>query len=676
MFDSLLIANRGEIACRIIKTARRMGLRCVAVYSEADKTARHVELADEAYLIGPAPAAESYLCAERVLDVARRAGVAAIHPGYGFLSENADFAEACAAAGLLFVGPPPAAIRAMGEKDAAKALVSASAVPVVPGYYGEDQSMATLEKEAAGIGYPLLIKAVAGGGGKGMRRVDRAEDFRAALDGARREARAAFGNDRVLLEKYIAKARHIECQIFCDTHGRAVHLFERDCSVQRRHQKVIEEAPAPGLGESLRRKMGAAAIRAARGIEYVGAGTVEFLVDVSAGLQDDAFYFMEMNTRLQVEHPVTEMVTGCDLVEWQLRIAAGEPLPCTQEEISLSGHAVEARLYAEDPENGFLPSTGRLGHVRFPDEGTGLRVETGVRTGDEITIHYDPMIAKVIAWSPTRDGALARLRQGLAAVQIAGVRHNVPFLKQVLAHADFIAGRIDTHFIDTRLAGRPALSTEDNRNALWLAALLFVLDQKRRAELSRPAGDPVSPWFGHHGWRLHGLGTQTLVLCGETSEQAVDVTYLRDGRLGLSCGGRAVTASGALEEGRQWTAQIESVPLRGAVVFHDNRLDLMWQGATWSYSLRKAGYEEEEEQQAGDRVLAPMPGKIITLLVAEGEEVSAGTPLLVMEAMKMEHTLKAPCDGRVDAIDRAVGDQVAEGDRLVQLTAADEADEA
>jgi 3-methylcrotonyl-CoA carboxylase alpha subunit len=449
VFESVLIANRGEIACRIIRTARRLGLRTVVVYSEADAGALFTAMADEAHLIGPPPARDSYLHAERILDVAERVRAASIHPGYGFLAERAEFAEACAARGIVFVGPPPGAMRAMGLKDRAKALVAAAGVPVVPGYHGERQDAAFLREQAAEIGYPVLVKAVAGGGGKGMRRVEAAADFDAALASARREAESAFGDGRVLVEKYIGSPRHIEMQVFADTHGTVLHLFERDCSLQRRHQKVIEEAPAPGMNAAMREAMGRAAVEAARAVGYVGAGTVEFIADAREGLKPDRFYFMEMNTRLQVEHPVTEAVTGLDLVEWQFRVAAGEPMPVRQEDIRLDGHAVEARLYAEDPERGFLPSTGTLHALRLPD-GEGIRIDSGVRAGDAVTPYYDPMIAKVIGWGENRDAAIDRVRAALAETQIEGLVTNRDFLIAVMDDEAFRAGRVWTGFVDER----------------------------------------------------------------------------------------------------------------------------------------------------------------------------------------------------------------------------------
>ena len=489
MFETVLIANRGEIARRVIRSVRRLGLRCVAVYSEADRGAAHVTEADAAYCIGPPPAAESYLRGEVILAAARAAGAEAIHPGYGFLSENAAFAEACAAAGIVFIGPPPAAIRAMGSKSAAKALMQEAGVPLVPGYHGAEQSADHLVAEAHKIGYPLMVKASAGGGGKGMRVVGEPGDFLAGLEAARREAKASFGDDHVLLERYLPAPRHIEMQVFRDDHGNAVHLFERDCSSQRRHQKVIEEAPAPGLGDDLREAMGEAALRAAETIDYRGAGTVEFLVD------GEDFYFMEMNTRLQVEHPVTEMITGFDLVEWQLRVAAGEALPVTQEEVTATGHAIEARLYAEDPAAGFLPSTGQLLHLSFPEGEEGLRFDSGVRPGDSVSVFYDPMIAKVIAWGPDRVVALSRLQRALARSEVAGVVTNVGFLQAVLSHTRFAAGVVDTAFIDQQRATLVAAEEDVPESVLAAAALAEIdwrrEDARRQSISASGAGDSV-----------------------------------------------------------------------------------------------------------------------------------------------------------------------------------------
>ena len=487
MFSKILIANRGEIACRVIKTARRLGIRTVAVYSDADANARHVDLADEAYPIGPAPARESYLVVEKILDAARRSGAQAIHPGYGFLSENAGFAEACAAAGITFIGPPPGAIRAMGSKSAAKSLMEQSGVPLVPGYHGADQDPKLLTAAAERIGYPVLIKASAGGGGKGMRVVERPEDLDAAIASAKREAAASFGDDQVLIEKYLGRPRHIEIQVFADTQGNTVSLFERDCSIQRRHQKVVEEAPAPGLDPERRRSMGEAACAAARAIGYVGAGTVEFIAE------GDAFYFMEMNTRLQVEHPVTEAITGQDLVEWQLRVASGEPLPLSQDQLTITGHAIEVRVYAEDPNRDFLPSIGTLAHLKAPAEGAHVRVDTGVRAGDTISIHYDPMIAKLIVWDRDRASAAQRLSEALAEYEVVGVTTNLAFLKTLADHPAFRAAELDTGFIGRHGGDLFPAAGPASRLVLAAAALRLLID-RRQAVLATAAlsADPHS----------------------------------------------------------------------------------------------------------------------------------------------------------------------------------------
>ncbi len=657
MFSSLIIANRGEIACRIMRAARGLGVRTIAVYSEADKHAAHVRLSDEAYLIGPAPAARSYLCGDKILDVAKKSGAEAIHPGYGFLAENADFADACAAMGVVFVGPSANAVRAMGVKDTAKAYAEAASVPVVPGYFGDDQKPETLQAHADSIGYPILIKAVAGGGGKGMRRVDGEHEFLGALEAAKRESSSAFGDDRVMLEKYIVAARHIEVQVFCDAKGQGVHLFERDCSLQRRHQKVIEEAPAPGMDQSLRAAMCAAALRIAKAVDYVGVGTVEFLVDASKGLKQDAYYFMEMNTRLQVEHPVSEMITGLDLVQWQLRVAAGESLPLAQEEIVINGHAIEARLYAEDPENQFLPSTGRLEHLLFPEENKFLRVETGVAQGDEVAVHYDPMIAKLVAWGPSRSGALDRLVQALERVQIAGLRHNAGFLERALSHADFKTGHVSTHFIDAHLEELVGFDAAQDQTVKMLAALYLILAR-------RAGGDHVSPWDAISGWRLFDRGTERFEL---DDGAVVVIQYLRDGDFEMTGEDWKSSVSGVLFPDGHLETVIDGVCHKAAVLHRGNRLDVMWRGATRTLNLRDPLAVGVSSSQSGNQVVAPMPGKITSLFVGQGDKVTHGAPLLVMEAMKMEHTLKAPCDGSVSQLVFRIGDQVSEGDVLARL---------
>jgi acetyl/propionyl-CoA carboxylase alpha subunit len=601
-----------------------MGIKTVAVYSDADAGAAHVAMADVAVPVGPAPARESYLRADAILAAAKAAGAEAIHPGYGFLSENAEFAEGCAAAGIVFVGPPPDAIRAMGLKDRAKALMAKAGVAVVPGYLGEDQAPEHLAREADQIGYPVLIKAVAGGGGKGMRRVDAAGEFAASLEGAKREARASFGDDRVLIEKYVTRPRHIEMQVFADCHGNAVHLFERDCSLQRRHQKVIEEAPAPGMPAAMRARMGEAAVKAAKAVGYVGAGTVEFIVDASEGLKADRFWFMEMNTRLQVEHPVTEAITGFDLVEWQLRVAAGEKLPAAQAGIHAKGHAVEARLYAEDPDKGFLPSTGRLERLHLPE---GVRVDTGVREGDVVTPFYDPMIAKVIAWDETREGAIARLADALATAQIAGVHTNNAFLIRALRHPQFVAGEIDTGFIARHEADLiPHAPVPD-----------FALQAAARQVLSEFARGNGDPWSRQDGFRLAGHASQAAEF--------------------LAGGKRVAVPFGAAGTART---------LRLA----NGDIAVMEAGETFVVRPYDPFAAAEAAGSPRDRISAPMPGKVAQLLVARGDAVKKGQPLAVLEAMKMEHTLAAPADARVAEVAVSQGDQVNEGAIILRFETA------
>ncbi len=666
MFEKILIANRGEIACRVIRTARRLGVATVAVYSEADSGALHVAEADEAVLIGPAPATESYLRIEAVIDAAKKTGAQAIHPGYGFLSENAEFAEACAAADMVFIGPPAAAIQEMGEKAAAKARMEAANVPVVPGYHGDDQDDALLQSEADKIGYPVLIKAVAGGGGKGMRRVDDGEIFAKELAGARREAANAFGDDKVLLEKYLLRPRHIEVQVFADKHGNAVHLFERDCSVQRRHQKVLEEAPAPGMSAEMRRAMGEAAVAAAKAIDYVGAGTVEFIADVSDGLRQDRFYFMEMNTRLQVEHPVTEMVTGQDLVEWQLRVAAGGKLPLGQEELSITGHAVEARIYAENPAKKFFPSTGVLKRLRVPAEGAHLRVDSGVREGDEVTIFYDPMIAKLIAWDRDRDAALRRLRQGLAAYQIAGVMNNVDFLNAVAGHPAFVAGDLETGFIENHAADLLPDTGASSDRVLALATL-DVLVRRRQSAASQAVSseDRYSPWFSTNGWRLNGRGYDLVHLEDQGSEIEIRVDFAGDDlyRLGLPNGEMAVR--GELDEDGSLSADLDGVRVNAAVVHDGDQIVIFADGGSHRLKRSDPMNLSDIDQDVLSDVTAPLPGKILEVSANNGDAVKKGAPLMILEAMKMEHTITAPAAGKIKEICCGAGDQVDEGAVLV-----------
>ncbi|HEY6579474.1 MAG TPA: biotin carboxylase N-terminal domain-containing protein [Rhizomicrobium sp.] len=646
MFRKLLIANRGEIAVRVMRTARRMGIASVAVYSDADADAAHVAMADEALRIGPAPARESYLDIAAVISAAKTSGADAVHPGYGFLSENADFAEACAAAGIVFVGPPPGAIRAMGLKDRAKALMTKAGVAVVPGYQGDDQAPGRLAAEALRLGFPVLIKAVAGGGGKGMRRVDSAGEFEPALEGAKREARSAFGDERVLIEKYVTRPRHIEMQIFADSRGNALHLFERDCSLQRRHQKVIEEATAPGLGEAMRAQMGAAAVKAAKAVGYVGAGTVEFIADASEGLRADRFWFMEMNTRLQVEHPVTEMITGLDLVEWQLRVAAGAALPLTQNELRAKGHAIEARLYAENPRKGFLPSIGALECLRLPAESGGVRVDTGVRQGDSVTMYYDPMIAKVAAWDETREGAARKLAQALSETEIAGVHTNAGFIVRALRHPEFLAGDVDTGFIDRH---RDELILSQPSPAVYASAALFAIGERKRAMRS------IDPWSAQDGFRLAGEARETIDFASDTGRATVLVTHHRGRGLTLELDGTTIHA----------TAHADALRLASGDIA------VMEQGESWTLALSDPFGDADSAAAVSDRIVAPMPGKIVRVLARPGETVKRAQPLLVLEAMKMEHTLAAPGDARVESIEAAAGDQVSEGTVLMRFAKPD-----
>ena len=660
VFRKILIANRGEIACRVIRTARRLGVATVAVYSEADRNAMHVNLADEAWPIGPSPARESYLNIAAILDAARNSGADAVHPGYGFLSENADFADACAAAGLVFIGPPALAMRAMGSKAAAKALMQRHGVPLVPGYHGEEQEPPRLVDEAERIGFPVLIKASAGGGGRGMRVVGSTAEFASALAGAKREAAAAFGDDRVLIEKYLQRPRHIEIQIFADRHGNTIHLFERDCSIQRRHQKVLEEAPAPGLDAEQRCAMGKAAVAAAGAVGYVGAGTVEFITEAGA------FYFIEMNTRLQVEHPVTEAVTGLDLVELQLRVAAGEGLPVRQQDLVLRGHAIEARLYAEDPERGFLPQTGTLHGLRFPPPEIA-RVDTGVRQGDTVTPFYDPMIAKIIAWGEDRSAAVNRLRRALADTAISGVVTNLGFLSRVAANAEFAAAEVDTGFIERHRVGLIPARGPAPDTALAAAALSRLLAREAAAEDETVrSGDPYSPWARVDGWRLNGESRQELILRDGTVEHVV-AARAKAGNWLLQLGDRTVIAGGERQADGALSLVLDGVRRHVMVLDHGSETAVFVEGESWRLvEIDPLAPSAGEDPTAG-RLTAPMPGRVTQLMVAAGTKVRRGEPLMIIEAMKMEHTVAAPADGVVEAVRFAVGDLVEEGAELIAL---------
>ena len=662
MFDKILIANRGEIACRVIRTAKRLGIRTVAVYSDADAGAQHVVLADEAYHIGPAAARESYLLGKVILDVAISSGARAIHPGYGFLSENAGFAEECAAAGIVFIGPPCEAIRAMGSKSAAKEIMQQAGVPLVPGYHGQEQAPAFLHSEADRIGYPLLIKASAGGGGKGMRVVWNSCDFDDALTGARREALAGFGDDHVLLERYLTKPRHIEIQVFADSHGNVLHLFERDCSIQRRHQKVIEEAPASGMTVALREEMGSAAVAAAKAIGYVGAGTVEFLLD-----EDGSFYFMEMNTRLQVEHPVTEMISGLDLVEWQLLAAAGQPLPCSQGQLAISGHAIEARIYAEDPTRDFLPSIGVLRHMRTPAESAYVRIDSGVRQGDAVSIHYDPMIAKLVVWDSDRAGAIRRLRQALAEFQVVGVTTNICFLGNVASHPAFAAGQIDTGFIERHRAVLFPEASLASDNTLALASLDLMLALSDEAQSKAHSScDPYSPWHQVSGWRLNYDNHHDLYF--SDGERVVTVTahYRRDGFM-LDLPGGSLFARGERDGDGNLLADLAGVRIKATIVRNGATLVIMSQGKSHLLTIHDPYAVGDQSESAAGRLTAPMPGKVVAIMVEAGVRVERGAALMVMEAMKMEHTINAPCDGSVTEFHYPVGAVVNEGAELLDF---------
>ena len=654
MFDTILIANRGEIACRIIRTARRMGIRTVAVFSRADANALHVRMADAAMPIGSSPAAKSYLKSAAIIAAAKASGAKAIHPGYGFLSENAEFADACADACLVFIGPAADAIRAMGLKDRAKALMQAAGVPVTPGYHGEDQDDGLLAQEAEQIGYPVLIKAVAGGGGKGMRRVEKARDFESALASARREAKASFGNDRVLIEKWITAPRHIEIQIMADAHGNIVHLNERDCSMQRRHQKVIEEAPAPGIGSDMREAMGKAAIEAARAIGYTGAGTVEFIVDAS----DGSFYFMEMNTRLQVEHPVTEAITGLDLVELQLRVAAGEPLPFGQNDIRIEGHAIEARIYAEDPDNNFLPSTGTIAHLRMP-EGDGIRVDAGVSEGAEVSPWYDPMIAKVITHGATRDEARARFEKALAQMQIAGPTTNIACLQQAIAAPSFASGAYTTATLESSAKTTPSAKLGIDASLVRIAALALV-DNEMQQEA--PAGDDISsPWDDRRGYQLSGVRHQLKSFTIGGNLHQVTVVWQPFGVIEAKAGGNISTGQ-QLREARDTGALIDTA--RGL---------FLRDGADW-FAIEPVDYTATGSISTSDSgsVASPMHGRLTAVMAAPGNSVTRGAALAIVEAMKMEHLLVAPHDGIVDTVAMTEGAQVSQGAVIMTLRPADD----
>lgn len=656
MFTKILIANRGEIACRVIKTAHRLGIKCVAVYSEADRNARHVAMADEAYLLGPAPSSESYLRADRIIEICLESGAQAVHPGYGFLSENTDFALTCEQNNIVFIGPPATAIAKMGSKSAAKTIMTTAGVPLVPGYHEDDQSPIRLKEEADKCGFPLLLKAVAGGGGKGMRVVNSLTEFDEALTSACREAKNAFGNSDMLIERYLTQPRHVEIQVFCDQQGNGVYLAERDCSVQRRHQKVIEEAPAPNLSDVTRKSMGEAAVLAAQAINYVGAGTVEFLYDV-----DGSFYFMEMNTRLQVEHPITEMITGLDLVEWQLRIAHGEALPLKQEQIKIHGHALEARIYAEDPDQDFLPATGTLNYLRTPNESANVRVDTGVVEGDEVSVYYDPMIAKLIVWDEDRETAINRLVQAMEHYRISGPKTNIRFLHQLADSAPFRNIELDTGFIERHQELLFAPSKLDQSMCLVSACAWFLkLSQTSQTII----GDENSPFSGQENWRLNSKYIRPMELITGDIRHHLSICE-NQGKYEITLEGITYHVQASLEEDSlQLVIDGHNLTLHGYQ--NDDNITLFHEGEQFQCRQHRDTFVDTEQAGSGS-LAAPMNGVIVSVMVEKGQQVEAGQTLVIMEAMKMEHTIQAPENGLVSEIFFKEGELVTEGDVLIDL---------
>lgn len=672
MFDKILIANRGEIACRVIKTAQRMGISTVAVYSDADANALHVEMADEAIHIGAAPSRESYLVIAKIIAAAKQAGAQAIHPGYGFLSENAAFCQRCIDNNITFIGPPIGAIQAMGSKSAAKTIMEKAGVPLVPGYHGDNQDPAFLKQTADEMGYPVLLKAAAGGGGKGMRQVWAPEEFDEALAAAKRESINAFNDDIMLVEKYLTQPRHVEIQVFCDQYNNAVYLAERDCSVQRRHQKVIEEAPAPGMTEALRREMGESAIESARAIHYEGAGTVEFLLD-----SDGSFYFMEMNTRLQVEHPVTEMITGQDLVEWQLRVAAGEPLPLKQDEIRINGHAVEVRIYAEDPDNDFLPATGTLSFLQTPQEDVHTRVDTGVRQGDIVSVYYDPMIAKLIVWDENRTKALKRLTKALSQYRINGVVTNIDFLTKLSSCKPFTDADLDTGFIEKHHAEIFRENDDDIVQAVSLAALYLALKQQQQALGYLNTRDPNSPWNLCNNWRLNEESQQVFEI--EYQQQTVEVAVIaiapevasisspqpnQSHYYRLLFDTHEIEANGEIQR-NTLTSHINGYRSSASVAEHEGIYTVFTQNSSFKFAALAPDLGDIDDGANDHGLIAPMNGTVVTLLVEAGATVVKGDALLVMEAMKMEHTIRAPADGVVQEFYFQAGNLVDGGAELL-----------
>ncbi|KAL6469527.1 hypothetical protein MHYP_G00230510 [Metynnis hypsauchen] len=674
--EKVLIANRGEIACRVMRTAKKMGVRSVAVYSDADRHSMHVAMADEAYHIGAAPSQQSYLCMEKVLEVAKKCSAQAVHPGYGFLSENTEFAELCKQEGIIFIGPPSSAIRDMGIKSTSKHIMSAAGVPIIEGYHGEDQSDERLQAEAARIGYPVMIKAVRGGGGKGMRIARSEAEFHEQLESARREARKSFNDDVMLVEKFVENPRHVEVQVFGDQHGGAVYLFERDCSVQRRHQKIIEEAPGPGISPEVRRKLGEAAVRAAKAVNYVGAGTVEFIMDAQHN-----FYFMEMNTRLQVEHPVSEMITGTDLVEWQLRVAAGEKLPLSQSDVVLRGHSFEARIYAEDPNNDFLPGAGHLQHLSTPQPDEHTRIETGVREGDEVSVHYDPMIAKLVVWGEDRSAALKKLRYCLRQYNIVGLSTNIDFLLNLSGHPEFEAGNVHTSFIPQHSEQLfPPAVAPTAEEACQAALGLLLREREQTQEFVRQSDDVYSPFGSGDGSRLNVLFCRNLTLQLGENKVAVAVTYNPDGTYSMEIGGQVFQVSGELQKEGGATylcCCVNGVLSRPKLVIVDNEVHLfsMEGSAQVDVPLPKflAGVSSSGAQ---DGAVAPMTGTIEKVLVKAGDTVQKGDPLVVMIAMKMEHTIRAPKAGVIKKVLFREGSQASRHAALVELEEEESEDKA
>jgi 3-methylcrotonyl-CoA carboxylase alpha subunit len=663
MFQKILIANRGEIACRIIKTAKKLGISTVAVYSDVDRNALHVRMADEAYEIGAALAQESYLCGDKIIAVAKNSGAEAIHPGYGFLSENANFAESCSRAGIVFIGPTPSAIRAMGEKHTAKKLMEQACVPVTPGFHGDQQDAATLRDAAKTIGFPVLIKAAAGGGGKGMRVVLQEQDFLEALSSAKREAQASFNNDHVLLEKYLQQPRHVEMQIFADQHGNVLYLFERDCSIQRRHQKVVEEAPAPNLTSEIRLKMGEAAVNAAKAIDYVGAGTIEFLLT-----QSGEFYFMEMNTRLQVEHPVTEMITGFDLVEWQLRVASGECLPVTtQAQLQCKGHAIEVRICAEDPARDFMPSIGVLKYLKFPEENTHVRVDSGVTQGDSISIYYDPLIAKLIVWDETREKAISRLQEALAHTYLAGVQSNLHLLQNIVATPGFARAELETNFIGNHpevLANSIQISNQD---IAFAAIALFLMQCKEAESLLQVATDPYSPWGLADSFRLNLDANRVMRLRFEQQLYSVNLQLLKGDITSVCVNDLEFKPELIALQDEELIITIDKQRFKYSAIYLKPYLHLYIQGKHLVFSI-PADLTADEDGDSENKIIAPMPGSLTEVFVKPGQEVKKGERLVVVEAMKMQHTLYANSNGKVEEIFYTKGDLIDEGAELLKLS--------